>query len=414
MANLTVIESKLPLMVRLINQFGEVLSRLRLRPIDLSHERLMAAASKQTGLFDWGEEDFLTPLTVLLDAYEKEADLSLLGRLVAQKSITRLLANRLRIQSDFTCHPEILQQPVNKPLFILGLPRTGTTLLFNLLDQDPRTRAPLYWELLQPSPPPDPATRHTDPRIAFAERMAQQTDRFLPAMRSIHMMDATVLEECYFIFQIMFSSCFYGLLYNVPSYNAWLRQCDMVPAYRYFRSVLQLLQWRMSEEHWTLKSPHHLFHVDALLKVFPDACIVHTHRDMAKAIGSSCSLMTTLRQMNSRHADPEAIGSAVFGELATGVDRAVEVRKRADAGRFFDVHYRDLIADPKGQVRKIYDYFGYPFDEQMSAGMDHWLNENRQHKHGVHRYSLEQFGLSTHQIRERFAEYIAQYNIEME
>ena len=414
MANATTDTNRLPLAVWLVNQCGEVLHRLRLRPIDLSRERLMATARKQTGLADWGEEDFLTPLTVLLDAYEREADLSLLGRLIVQKNITRLLANRLRIQSDFTCHPEILQQPVNKPLFIIGLPRTGTTLLFNLLDQDPRARTPLWWELLQPSPPPEQATRHTDPRIALAERMAQQTDRFIPAMRSVHATSATALEECYLIFQIMFSTCFFSLMYNVPSYSEWLMRCDMVSAYRYFRSVLQLLQWRTPGEHWTLKSPHHLFYIDALLEIFPDACIVHTHRDMAKAIGSSCSLMAMLRQMNSRNADPAAVGSAVFDELATGVDRAMEVRKHADMGRFCDVHYGDLMADPKGQVRKIYDYFDYPFDEQMSVGMDHWLNENRQNKHGVHRYSLAQFGLSTYQIRERFAEYMAQYNIEME
>lgn len=169
MAHVTTTESRLPLIVRLVNQSGEILNRLHIRSVNLSRERLMATARKQTGLSDWGEDDFLTPLTVLLDAYEKEADLSLLGRVIVQKTLERLLANRLLIQRDFTNHPEILQQPVDKPLFIIGLPRTGTTLLFNLLAQHPGARTPLFWELFLPSPPPEEATRQTDPRIAVAD-----------------------------------------------------------------------------------------------------------------------------------------------------------------------------------------------------------------------------------------------------
>lgn len=239
-------------------------------------------------------------------------------------------------------------------------------------------------------------------------------DRIIPQMRIIHDVTATSLEECYLIFQIAFSSHFISLTYNLPTYSRWLSQCDMIPAYRYYRSVLQLLQWRTPGEHWTLKAPHHLSYLDALLEVFPDACIIHTHRDLTKTIGSSCSLVATLRRLNSRNADAASIGSTVLNELATSVDRAMNVRKRVDAGRFYDLHYRDLMADPQGQIRKIYNYFGYPFDERMAAGMDRWLNQDQHQKHGVHHYSLEQFELSAQQIRERFAEYMEQYNIEAE
>lgn len=414
MDNVTTTESRLPLIVQLVNQFGEILNRLHLHPVDLSREHLMAAARKQTGLSDWGEDDFLTPLTVLLDAYEKEANLSLLGRVIMQKTMERLLANRLLIQRDFTNHPEILQKPVDKPLFIIGLPRTGTTLLFNLLAQHPGARTPLFWELFLPSPPPEEATRQTDPRIAVADESNRYMNRIFPLMRSMHETTPTSPEECLFIFQYAFSTIFFALTYNVPTYSHWLMQQDMVPAYRYYRSVLQLLQWRTPGAHWTLKSPHHLFFMDALLSVFPDACIIFTHRDVAKTIGSTCSLIAMLRRVTSRNADPIAIGSSVLETLATGVDRAMEVRKHADAGQFYDLDYRDLMTDPKGQVKKIYDYFGYPLAEGMSAGMDHWLHENRQHKHGVHHYSLEQFELSAQQIRARFAEYMKQYNIEAE
>ena len=414
MDNVTTTESRLPLIVQLVNQFGEILNRLHLHPVDLSREHLMAAARKQTGLSDWGEDDFLTPLTVLLDAYEKEANLSLLGRVIMQKTMERLLANRLLIQRDFTNHPEILQKPVDKPLFIIGLPRTGTTLLFNLLAQHPGARTPLFWELFQPSPPPEEATRQTDPRIAVADKSNRYMDRIFPLMRSMHATTPASPEECLFIFQHVFSTSFFALTQDVPTYSRWLMQQDMVPAYRYYRSVLQLLQWRTPGVHWTLKSPHHLFFMNALLSVFPDACIIFTHRDVAKTIGSSCSLIALWRRVNSRNADPIAIGSSVLETLAMGVDRAMEVRKQADAKQFYDLDYRDLMADAKGQVKKIYDYFGYPFDEKMSASIDHWLHENRQHKHGVHHYSLEQFGLSVQQIRARFAEYLNHYTIEDE
>ena len=414
MTPLTTTEIRQPRFVRWVNQCGEILERLHIRPIDLSPERLMETARKQTGLSDWGEEDFRTPLTVLLDAYEKEADLSLLGRVMVQKNIVRLLANRLRIQRDFTRHPEILQQPVHKPLFIVGLPRTGTTLLFNLLDLDPEARTPRWWELYLPSPPPEKETRYTDPRIALVHKQSRHMERMIPLIRTIHPMDPMSPEECYFIFQIMFSTWVVNLMYNVPTYGRWLAQHDMVPAYRYYRSVLQLLQWRTPGEHWTLKAPHHLFHLDALLAVFPDACIIHTHRDLVKVIGSSCSLMAMLRRMNTRRAEPAAIGATILNELATGVDRAMKVRKKAPAERFYDLQYRDFIADPKGQIRKIYDYFDYPFAERMAADMDHWLNEDRRQQRGVHHYSLAQFGLSTQQIRERFAAYTEQYHIEAE
>ena len=414
MANVTTTESRLPLIVRLVNQFGEMLNRLHLHPVDLSREHLMAAGRKQTGLSDWGEDDFLTPLTVLIDAYEKEADLSLSGRVIVQKTMERLLANRLLMQRDFTNHPEILQQPVDKPLFIIGLPRTGTTLLFNLLAQHPSARTPLFWELFLPSPPPEEATRQTDPRIAVADASNRYMNRIFPLMRSMHETNPTSPEECLFIFQHAFSTISFALMYNVPTYHHWLMSQDMVPAYRYYRSVLQLLQWRTLGTHWTLKSPHHLFSLDALLEVFPDACIIFTHRDVVKTIGSSCSLIAMLRRVYSRNSDFIAIGSSVLDALATGVDRAMEVRKQADPGRFYDLEYRDLMVDPKGQVKKIYDYFGYPFDEGMSARMDHWLHENRQHKHGVHHYSLAQFGLSARQVRARFAEYMKHYTIEDE
>lgn len=404
-------KERAPWLVRLINGIGEGLNLLGLRPIDLSRERLMAKASKQTGLHHWGEDDFLSPLSILLEGYEREANMSLLGRLVEYGTILRLLSNRLKVQRDFTDHPEILRQSVNKPLFIFGLPRTGTTLLFNLMAQSSGARVPLWWELFQPSPPPAEAMRQTDPRIADAERANRIANRMFPKLRALHETTATSPEECLFIFQMNFSTVYFGMMHVMPTYVQWLMRHDMVPAYQYYRSILQHLQWRSPGEHWVLKSPHHLFHLDALLKVFPDACIVHLHRDVVKTIGSACSLIATMRQVYGRSDNPETLGPFVLEVLATGIDRTMKFREQAPADRFYDLRYTDLLAAPKRQVKQICDHFGYSFNEQMSTGIDIWMNENRQHKYGAHHYTLEQFGLSDELVNARFAEYLERYNV---
>ena len=404
-------QEQTPWFVRLINGMGEGLNFFGLRPVDLSRERLMAKASRRTGLSDWGEDDFLSPLSVLLENYEREANLSLLGRLAERETILRLLSNRLKVQRDFTNHPEILRQPVDKPLLILGMPRTGTTLLFNLMAQSPGARVPLWWELFQPSPPPEEAMRQTDPRIGEARRASRAGSLMFPKIRAVHEMTATSPEECFWIFQMVFSTSFFGMMYTMPTYIQWLMRHDMEPAYRYYRSILQLLQWRSPGDHWVLKSPHHLFHLDALLKAFPDACIVHLHRDVAKTIGSACSMVASMRRVYGRGDDPEKVGRVVLETLATGIDRAMKVRERAPADRFYDLRYADLVSDPKRQAERICGYFGYPFEERMSAKIDAWMDTNRQHKHGAHHYTIEQFGLSEERVRDRFAEYLKRYDV---
>ena len=270
----------------------------------------------------------------------------------------------------------------------------------------------MFWELLLPSPPPEAKDRETDPRIAEADRRARQTHWLMPQMRTMHTTRATTLEECYMLFQFAFSTVFFGLLYRVPSYNRWLLHQDMKPAYLFYRSVLQLLQWRTPANHWVLKSPHHLFHLDALLAVFPDACVVHLHREVSKAVASTCSLMTAYRQINCRSFDRAELGHSVLEDLALGVNRAMKVRRNAEPTCILDLDYRDLVADPKGQVRKICDHFGYAIDERMERSMDGWLNRNRQHKYGVHRYSLEEFGLTGPKVRKRMGEYLHEYDLD--
>ena len=263
----------------------------------------------------------------------------------------------------------------------------------------------------QPSPPPVEAMRRTDPRIADAERANRMANRIFPKIRSLHETTATSPEECLFIFQMTFSTIYFGMTQIMPTYTQWLMRHDMVPAYRYYRSILQHLQWRSPGEHWVLKSPHHLFHLDALLDIFPDACIVHLHRDVTKTIGSACSLIAMLRRVSGRNDNPETIGRFVLETLATGVERATRFREKASADRFYDLRYDDLLTAPKRQVEWICDHFGYSFKEEMSIGIDTWINANRQHKYGAHHYTLEQFGLSDELVNARFSEYMKRYDV---
>jgi hypothetical protein len=224
--------------MRAINSLGHALNHCGLHPIGLSASALMAAAQRRTGLSDWGDESFRMAFRRLLAAYERTATLHLLGRLAIRQECLRLLSNRLRIQEDLKRFPLIEQTPIRKPLVIVGLPRTGTTLLHNLLAQDPSARFPRLWELLQPSPSPHPGTPAMEPRIKRAEQMIRKAFALAPHFSAIHPLSATGPEECVFLFQNTFMSVVFDAYSEVPDYIAWLLQQDLTPAYRYYQQQL--------------------------------------------------------------------------------------------------------------------------------------------------------------------------------
>ena len=224
----------------------------------------------------------------------------MLGRLALRQECLRLLSNRLHMQEDLQRCPRIAHTPIKKPLVIVGLPRTGTTVLHHLLAQDPSARVPRLWELLQPSPPPCPGTVATEPRRKRGGADDSQSLCPRPAFPGAPSLSATGPEECVFLFQQTFMSVVFEAYGEVPDYINWLLHQDLTPAYRYYRQQLQVLQWRWPGDHWVLKSPHHLFFLDVLLTVFPDACVVQTHRDPATALASLCSLMATTRSLYSQ------------------------------------------------------------------------------------------------------------------
>jgi hypothetical protein len=226
-----------------------------------------------------------------------------------------------------------------------------------------------------------------------------------PQLAATHLYDAEAPEECNNLFGHELAAGFLAFIFDVPRYAVWLVDQDLVENYRSFRRQLQLLSWRCPGDHWVLKAPPHLFALDAVLAVFPDVCIVQTHRDPLQVIPSVCSMSAVFRGITSDRVDLRRLGAEYTEALAEGVEKAIAVRAKADPARFFDVPYPRLLADPIGTVREICRYFGSACDAEFEDRMRRWLVENPQHKHGVHRYGLEQFGLDADVVNGRFATY---------
>jgi hypothetical protein len=323
--------------------------------------------------------------------------------------IQRLLCNRLKIARDFAEHPEIADVEIRRPLFIVGFPRTGSTLLQRLLARDTEARSLQTWEMLYPSPPPQAATYYTDRRIKIVDRQLKKLNWMAPELAVAHEVVAGEPEECISLMQTSFVTFAFEIMARMPTYRAWLGKQDHRISYRYYKKQLQLLQWRNPKDHWVLKSPFHLLAIDALMDVFPDATIIQTHRDPIKVVPSMCSLFNVMHQLTSDRANPLELGPSLVGLLSGGNDRAIDMRVRHGNAHFIDVGYKELVKDPLGTVQRIGEQYGQPITPAGLAAMKHWVDSNPQHKRGVHQYSLEEFGLTPQLVNQRFGRYSEQF-----
>jgi hypothetical protein len=410
---MTVIPIALGAAVRTANALGALLRESGLPLISLAEENLLAAARHRTRLEDFGGDDFREPLRMVLQGLEREARLTLIGRIATREDIVSLLANRLRLQEDGKRHPEIGAEQVRQPLFIVGMPRTGTTLLHHLLAQDPASRVAQAWEVMAPSPPPERATYGTDPRIARAARQLGWFEALAPEFKAIHPLGAQLALECIAIMSPSFLCSRFHTTYRLPTYQGWLEAQDLGPAYRFHRRVLQQLQWRMPAGRWILKAPAHLFAFDALLGTYPDARIVHTHRDPLTVLASVASLTAILQKAFSHGPDLAEIGREVTHRWTVGLERAMHFRQGGTvaADRFVDVHYHDLIRDPLAAVRRIYARFDMPLTDPAETRMRRFLGDNPKDKHGAHRYTLSSFGLEPDDLIGRFKAYCEHFGV---
>lgn len=396
----------------IIRRGSRALSGTGKRYVQLEPQVLLRDASARTGLHDFGDAAFREPLERLLRSYDTEAGLTLLGRIAARQDTGRLLAHRLQLVAERQRHPELAAEPIRQPWFVTGLPRTGTTLLHGLLAQDPGNRAPLHWEMLYPVPPRGRRGR-ADARRELAERQLRWFHRLAPDFRRIHPIGATLPEECLIITSHSFLSFQFQTSHRVPTYQAWLEAQDLRPAYAQHREILQQLQWRQPTRHWVLKAPAHLYAIEAIAGVYPDAAVIMTHRDPLQVAASVASLHTTLRSTFSDIADPFEIGTEVCARWAEGMRRALAARDSGvlPASRFVDVSYDALVREPLGAVRQLYAQLDRELTPAAEERMRRFLAANPKDRFGRHHYTLAQFGLEPAQVRSTFASYCARFGL---
>jgi hypothetical protein len=402
-----------PLAVRAINGAGAGLRRLGVPLLPVDEERLLLAARKETGLEDFGGEGFREGLRRLVDSLNQDAQLNVLGRISARTTLQTSLRNRLQLQAHLKKHPQVADQEIREPLFILGLPRTGTTVLFNLLALDPANRAPLAWEVERPCPPPREETCQSDPRIESMEKQFANLIRMAPNLYAIHEFGAELPQECVAITGHEFLSVQFHIMFNVARYQEWLDRQSALPALEFHRRFLQHLQSEFPRKRWVLKTPGHLAAIDDLLEVYPDARIIHTHRNPVDVMPSLASLSYALRGISTDALDPHFVGRQQTELWAGHLERALLARERTRdrADQFFDVQFEDVAEDPIAVIERSYAHFGIPFHEVARQRMQAYLEANPRGKYGAHRYSLDDFGLDRTTLQSQFSRYCEHFGI---
>jgi len=398
-----------PLPITLFNGIARRFSRWP----SLACNDLAKAATRQARFVDFGDNTFLEAISRLTHDIDQHAALHPMGRIMARQQLVADMVRRLQLTAWRKHHPEVAAQVISKPVFIIGLPRTGTTLLFNLMAQDPGNRTPLAWEVDSPCPPATTATYYTDPRIQQAQKQFDQLRKLSPELFAIHEMAANLPQECVAITGMDGMSVQFFTLFDVPEYQQWIDQQCWIRPYTFHKTFLQHLQSGHAATRWVLKSPGNLATLDAILNVYPDARIIHTHRTPAEVMPSLASLTWTFRGLYSDELDATRIGRQVLDLWQEHLSRAMIARDkhRGEPERFFDMDYRDFVADPLAMIQRIYQYFGMELTGIAYQRMKSYLRANPQGKFGKHRYNMDDFGMSKDDITNRFSEYCKKFGV---
>ena len=384
------------------------LLRSRTQPTQgLDTEALIERACQRTGLADLGHDSFREPFARLVRALETEAVLSPIGRRIALTRLQGALCNRLMLQADRERFPGLGDQTIERPLFIVGMPRTGTSILFHLLAQDPGHLTPMLWKLDFPSPPPPRDPSLWEPRVWQTRFRSLVLRGLLPELRVVHTVEAGLPHECVVMMGHEFASIVYSIPYHVPSYEDWLLEADFRPAYAWHRRFLEQLQLQVTQPRWVLKSPTHLLSLDTLFEVYPDARIVWTHRDPIDAVPSIASLTCTLRALSSEAIEPGAIGPRAAHFWSRAIDRSQAFRAAHPEleGRFLDVHFTDICKDPLAVARRIDGCFALGISSLGWARMRSFNQKHPRHEHGEHQYPAETFGVDPASVAASFKRY---------
>ena len=374
---------------------------------------LMDTAKERTGLSDWGDDWYLEPMHWLVDAINTESELTEFGAGALPEMLIAHLVNQLEVHDWYKRHPEIADEEIVTPLFGVGLPRTGSTAFSHMMGLDPATRILRVWEQERHCPPPESATEHTDPRIAISHAGEEGFQQLVPEATAMLPRGVEKSQECAHVLMEAFSSGpSFELFVHVPSFNARTiapdYEANMVRAYEYHKRVLKLLQWRCPPRRWYLKTPCHTYDIEALLKVFPDANFVWTHREPQRAISSVCSLIYQFRRAFVNNPNPVYLGHEHRAYWKAALQRTMAVRERLGEDRFQDVYHRVQIVDPARQMREVYAKFGWPWPADMEAKIAAWQEE---HPKGQHDARAEFFGLDPEEMAEEFRFYTERFGL---
>ncbi|MCC5578448.1 sulfotransferase [Microtetraspora sp. AC03309] len=370
-------------------------------------EDLHASAAKITGLTDFGEDAYLDGLEMLLRSYAEEAALTPRGA-KAQRAILRgALTARLLSEAAWKRYPQHADVRVERPIFVTGLPRTGTTALHRLLTADPAHQGLEVWLTEMPQPRPPRETWADNPLFQAVQSGYERHHVKNPEFMGVHYMSADMVEECWQLLRQSMRSISFECLAHLPTYSAWLETRDWTPAYRRHRRNLRLIGLHDAGRRWVLKNPSHLFALDALMAVYPDALVIQTHRSPRTAMASMCSLAAHATEGWSEVFTEAVIGRDQLDLWSRGLERFRAERAKHDPARFFDVDYDDFVRDPFGTIDAVYAHFGLPLDAAARTAMARLHDESRSGAgRPAHRYELSDFGLTGEEIDERFADYL--------
>lgn len=405
-----------PVAIALANRLGR-LFRIGTGPITM--DGVLSDARNKAELNDYGDDAFLEPLEILIDSINREAALNPVGHMIIRGRLVGVLVNKLVAQDTIKKHPEILDIAVEAPIVVAGLARTGTTMLHRLIAQDPAIRSLASWEAINPAPPKTRASgKGRDPRYSQAAMAARGLKYMSPGFFAIHPAEPDAPEEEVILLEQAFLTTTPEAMMNVPSYSRWLEQQDHIPAYQALERMMKYLQWQRPGAHepvrWVLKTPHHQEYFDPLLHVFPNATIVHTHRDPLKTSASFFSMVTHLQMIFSDDVDPNRVANHWLDKIENMARRTMATRDRVNDQGFVDVSYYDLIENPMPEVERVYRAAGASLTDDASKAMEASRKVNRQHKYGKHKYALEDFGLTKEDVEPRIAEYRARFNVPYE
>jgi hypothetical protein len=371
----------------------------------------MDRATAQTGLDDFGAPTFLEGLETLRESLAADVPYGPEDRQKAIELLHRRLVNRLKIEAWFAAHPEAETSPIDRPVSIVGLPRTGTTVLGNLMSLDPQLRALRPWEQENPCPPPRIEDEENDPRrIAYREGV-EALLRAHPEQRTMHLWDTDATMEDTEVLGLEFRA--QQMTMPVWRYHAWWRKSDMRDTFAYHARVARLLQSHRPPNRWLFKAPHHKFHLEPIVASYPDIRFVFTHRDPVKSVPSYASFIASLFPPEVvAKIGKQRIGREIHNHLLTGMKQAMAARETLGPDRFLDVHHTELVAKPMSVLERIYDWLGLEISDTLRARFEGWLAENHSGAHGAHRYTAAEYGLSAEAIREQYDFYIRAFDVE--